>query len=362
VRQYSGLLAFLTLASLAVLSAACGESSTSAAPPIPTGSPSARPNAYVWAAGMPNAILKSADGGMSWQLSHHDEALASSALPILMSCAFADETHGWAVSHDGSVLATTDGGETWRSQSTPTPHALLDQVTCVDGTHAWVVGRKDGHAVMLATTDGGATWRRQRAGALSNLRGVAFADADHGWAVGGVESELYAVVLATSDGGRHWREQARYQFTFLSAVTCTDREHAWATGGPSEYPVSSLGTTPPLLLATADGGAHWETQLASDDETDGELRDVTFPTAEQGWAVGQGALLSTADGGATWTAHDIDPEASLSAVSFSDPQHGWITLRHEELLWTVDGGTTWTRMQPLEGQYSMVDVFALGAE
>ena len=262
------------------------------------------------------------------------------------------------MSHDGSVLATTDGGETWSSQRTPVPHALLDQVTCVDRTHAWVVGRKDGRAVMLSTMDGGATWRRQRVGALSNLRGVAFADADHGWTVGGVESELYAVVLATSDGGRHWREQARYEFTFLSAVTCTDREHAWAAGGPSQYPVSSLGTTPPLLLATADGGAHWETQLASDDETDGELRDVTFPTAEQGWAVGKGALLSTTDGGATWTAHDIDPEASLDAVSFSDSQHGWITLRHKELLWTDDGGLTWTRMQPLEGRYTVVDVFA----
>ena len=75
---------------------------------------------------------------------------------------FTDATHGWAVGASGTILATTDGGATWRKQTSGTT-ANLSAVTFPDATHGWVV---DDNGTILATTDGGAIWSVQRSGSV----------------------------------------------------------------------------------------------------------------------------------------------------------------------------------------------------
>lgn len=323
----------------------------------------------MYVTGFPDLIVRSADGGHTWKDSHRDRATASPDLPVLMACAFADESRGWAVGRAGTILATSDSGANWTAQRTPSSGAILDAVAAVGTEHVWAVGREpdsDGgmsgdRAVFWASEDGGTTWRARRLPGVSNLRGVAFADARHGWVVGGDMSGEYGLVLATSDGGVHWREQVRYRLTFFSQVTCTDADHAWAVGGPQQYPVSSDETPPPLIAATSDGRT-WTTQLASDANTNGQLRDISFSDPSTGWAVGSEALLSTADGGSTWTTHAMDKSWSpLASVSFADAEHGWILSGHRpSLLLTSDSGATWSLSEPITDQRALVSVLAFG--
>ena len=55
------------------------------------------------------AVLRSADGGGTWQRS----ALQGYKGPV--TCAFVDATHGWAAGDGGRLWKTVDGG----SRSTP---------------------------------------------------------------------------------------------------------------------------------------------------------------------------------------------------------------------------------------------------
>jgi photosystem II stability/assembly factor-like uncharacterized protein len=61
-------------------------------------------------------------------------------------------------------------------------------------------------------------------------------------------------------------------------------------------------------------------------------------------AVGErGHVLKSTDGGGTWTQQPTPTRASLTAVTFADPQHGWAVGHDEVILRTTDGGATWTR-------------------
>jgi photosystem II stability/assembly factor-like uncharacterized protein len=353
------------------LAVGCGGGTSGAESSPPSASPPpARPDAYVYVTGFPNLVVRSADGGHAWSVSHRDLATDAPDLPILMACAFADESNGWAVGRSGTVLATRDAGVSWTAQSTPSSAAILDAVAAVDADHVWAVGREPDsgggvsgdRAVLWATQDGGATWQAQRLPGVSNLRGVAFADAQHGWVVGGDASGEYGLVLATDDGGAHWREQARYHLTFFNEVACTDADHAWAVGGPQQYPVSG-SDAPPLIASTSDGNT-WTVQLASDASTNGPLRDVSFTDSSNGWALGSEKLLSTSDGGGTWTQHPVEKSwRLLDSLSFADAEHGWILSGHNRsLLMTSDGGTTWSMGPPIPAKPVLFSVTAFGPQ
>jgi photosystem II stability/assembly factor-like uncharacterized protein len=74
----------------------------------------------VWVAGSPGTkVLASEDGGKTWQ------AFATGQNLPLLSLAFADNLHGWAVGALGTILATSDGGRSWQRQRSGGTRAAL---------------------------------------------------------------------------------------------------------------------------------------------------------------------------------------------------------------------------------------------
>ena len=74
----------------------------------------------------------------------------------------------------------------------------------------------------------------------------------------------------------------------LHNVHFADARTGWAVG------------TDGTIVATRDGGTHWERQTGG---TPNLLTSVHFADARTGWAVGQGrTIVATRDGGATWAA------------------------------------------------------------
>ena len=178
-------------------------------------------------------------------------------------------------------------------------------MAAVGPDHVWVVGdSKDPGgqaafglvAAVIASSDGGATWRRQPIPACASLSDVVFADARHGWALGGEGPDYESVVLVTDDGGAHWRRQSTPPGRRLSGIACVDRRHLWISAGRSN--ADPQRATASSVLATTDGGDTWKQQYAA---PSGSLTDVCFVDRDHGWAVGiHGAILSTIDGGANW--------------------------------------------------------------
>ena len=62
---------------------------------------------------------------------------------------------GWAVGTFGSIIATSDGGKTWKSQTSPTRSHLFS-IAFADAKNGIAVGSQ---GTLLLTSNGGAEWK-----------------------------------------------------------------------------------------------------------------------------------------------------------------------------------------------------------
>lgn len=207
--------------------------------------------------GAQSQVYRTLDGGAHWDrvLSDPDAGGFFDAL------AFWDPKHGMVLGDPVAgpfvVLITEDGGATWQRQSPPP--ALKGEgafaasnssvVLRRDGDHleAWFATGGPGAARVFHSADAGRTWSVattpiRNDGASAGIFSIAFADAEHGVAVGGDYSKPdqdQHNIAVTSDGGRTWTEPpgARPK-GFRSAVAFLRDRNAWITTGTSGSDVS----------------------------------------------------------------------------------------------------------------------------
>ena len=99
-------------------------------------------------------ILISDDGGGSWRQSSSVPTRAT-----LTGVYFHDRQLGWAVGHDAVILRTRDGGETWqRLHWSPEEERPFLDVWFSDADHGFAIGA---YGYFLATADGGETWEER---------------------------------------------------------------------------------------------------------------------------------------------------------------------------------------------------------
>ncbi|RQV15079.1 glycosyl hydrolase [Burkholderia cenocepacia] len=136
----------------------------------------------------------------------------------LTSVSFIDARTGWAVGHWGAILKTTDGGETWEIQRLATSEDRpLFGVHFIDANHGMAVGL---WSLILVTDDGGKTWTKREAtlpngkksdlnlfGLFSNGNGEIFATAEKGQ------------LLISRDKGNTWESvETGYKGSFWCGV------------------------------------------------------------------------------------------------------------------------------------------------
>ncbi|MCK9994476.1 MAG: hypothetical protein Dbin4_02996 [Alphaproteobacteria bacterium] len=96
-------------------------------------------------------VILSDDAGVTWR-----QAQKVPTRTTLTSVYFTDDKNGWAVGHDTVIIRTTDGGETWELQySDPPKETPLLSVWFENDQHGIAVGS---FSFMLETFDGGQSW------------------------------------------------------------------------------------------------------------------------------------------------------------------------------------------------------------
>ncbi|MGV8803590.1 MAG: DUF6519 domain-containing protein [Polaromonas sp.] len=244
-----------------------------------------------WIAGEDGALLRTGDGGASWQLvslqtSAHLRALAQAG------------GVGWAAGDGGVLRKTSDAGQSWQAQDSGT-RSTWRGAAAFDAQRAWLVG--DG-GIVMATLDGGASWRLAQTDA-TRLHAVRFADALNGLAVGQA-----GAIVASHDGGQTWTAAASGSTAHLHALALLGTQ-AWAAGA---------GGT---LLRSADAGATWQASATTVSAT---LLAIGFRDANEGWAVGEGGtVLHSVDGGVRWTLETTGSADTLRGLSFVGSGPGW---------------------------------------
>ncbi len=304
--------------------------------------------------GESGAIYVTHDGGDTWALVGPDReapvtfaAITRSPDGLLWAVGRTsdyNDYYGESGSGAGVVWRSGDGGTTWTALDDPLFEVGgFGQVCAAASGEAWVAG--EGGRI-LHTADGGVTWAQQATGVGASLIGLAFSDAEHGWAV---SAAMPGVVLETTDGGAHWKLTTvgtRERYLTVSA----SGSDVWLGG--MEYRSDCEEEGAGLVAHSGDGGATWTTATAGPRA----VLDLSFLGAGQGWALSgvpywwdsAGRLLHTTDDGATWTEVKIGPQGSVRgfrAMYFADQDEGWILADGDYegtlVLHTIDGGAHW---------------------
>ena len=198
-----------------------------------------------WASGSGSTVLRTADGGVTWQrLTVTADTLDFRDIDAI------DERTAFVLSiGNGSasrIYKTVDGGATWTLQfRNDDPKAFLDAMSFWDANHGIVIGDSVNlQFYILMTSDGGRTWTRVPTSnlppALANEGAFAASGTNisvygknYAWI--GLGAAARARVLRTTDDGRTWRVAETPirsgQSSGIFSIAFRDRKHGIIAGG-----------------------------------------------------------------------------------------------------------------------------------
>ena len=277
----------------------------------------------------------------------------------------------WASGSGGTVIRTIDGGATWEDVSIPENEKIdFRDVEGFDANTAMVLSAGL-PALIYKTVDGGQTWDRkyfsEAEGTFydamdfwNDKEGIAFGDA--------IDGRL--LILKTVDAGETWTElpydqrpQAKDgQGGFAASGTCL------RVNGDSHVYIG-LGGPEASLFYSSDKGENWAktiTPMQSGEPTQG-IFSIDFKNDLEGLMVGgdyQGDSLTrinsayTTDGGASWfpVMASLSPNGYRSGVAVYD-ENLVLAVGRESCDYYRTGDTAYT---PMEGKYYAVSVSKSG--
>ena len=269
------------------------------------------------------------------------------------------ESVAWASGAGSTVLRTIDGGTTWQKFTVTTDALDFRDIDAVDAQTAYALAAGSGPAARIyKTTDAGKTWTLQfkNEDPKAFLDAMSLWDADNGIVFGdSVDGQLY--VLMTNNGGRVWSRvdtknlppALENEGAFAASgtnIAVFGKSHAWiGTGAASTSRV----------LRTSDRGRTWQvanTPLASGPSSG--IFSIAFRDEKHGVIAGGDYrkekeaidnLAITSDGGATWTLVK-GLSGFRSVVAYVPNTKTLVAIGPSGGDYSTDDGRTW---KPIDG-------------
>lgn len=188
----------------------------------------------------PGRIATTINGGDNWTYQ------TTPALPTgtqIYDIFFVDAQHGWACGGQGVILRTEDGGTTWELARVESA-AQLNAIRFADGTTGWCVG---GNGTILYSNNGGVNWYPQKSGIAEPIIDLEVFTPRHVMAVAG--SNLKGRVISTTNAGAVWNPENTPTEEPLTTLE-RNGNRVWAGGG-----VAISGTANKLFTRTVNPGS-----------------------------------------------------------------------------------------------------------
>ena len=265
-----------------------------------------------WAVGVGGTILKSSDGGQSWQQQELNIDADLYAIDVV------DKRTAWIVGDKGTIIRMTDAGESWQRVPADTTSTLVS-VFFLDNQTGWIANKA---GAVLRTVDGGENWSSYQIAKRADISSIFFTDSEHGWAAG-----FGGTLFRTSDAGSTWTKVFPRNDGYTS-ICFVDEKRGWLSAGPMEGSHNLVGTT--------DGGETWTGQVIGE----GTASSVYFFNERLGWlSTVTGQIWRTQNGGRNWTRIPARITDLLKDVYFIDETLG--VAVGDIILRTKDHGREW---------------------
>ncbi len=173
-------------------------------------------------------VVESSNSGASWQLVPQNISAQKSFTDVSLSSA----SSGWIVGKNGALFRYASGNLNVENSGT------IANLNAVKDGGAWATAVGDNGTILRSN---GGAWFSQASGITSNLRSIAFANSQVGYACGD-----NGRVLKTTDGGSTWTTSLPpgSEINF-SSVEVSGLDSAWVVGNKG------------ILYETVDGGNSW---------------------------------------------------------------------------------------------------------
>lgn len=277
----------------------------------------------------------------------------------------------WASGTAGTVIRTIDGGKSWNVITVPGAEKLdFRDIEAFDAKTAYILSIGNGESSRIyKTVDGGTTWKLQ----FKNTNEKAFFDAIACWDRNGciamsdpIDNKF--VLINTTDGGANWKPMDTSKMpdakdgeaAFAASGTCVisqGKNNAFLVTGGSDARVfksTDRGISwavydTPMVKGTAGSGIF---SIAMRDALNGIVVGGNYEKPNDG----RKTFAYTHDGGQTWK---LGPDlfGYRSAVAFLSPKM-IIAVGSSGANYTATAGKHWQMFDP--GEYNAIGVASYG--
>jgi photosystem II stability/assembly factor-like uncharacterized protein len=270
-----------------------------------------------FAGGASNTLLRTADGGKTWQR----VLPRNPAITLFEHIRFRTPLEGWAMSRD-HLFFTTDGGKSWQEAAKLPENFYYFGPSTVNSNRYFQLQPPGCGATVYAATGSGAKWSKWGTTLPRNdYEAIFFLDDQHGWLAGN-----YGVMTCTTNGGITWMQANIKNGGHLVQVQFVTPQLGWIRplmgheGGP---------------WFSCDGGRMWNKQDAGI-KSYNNLVAMQFLNKQVGFLlvdIGNKTteLVKTSDGGVTWTSARTF-KAPANSICFVSPAEGWLAAHDGTIL------------------------------
>ena len=211
-------------------------------------------------------------------------ALSSGTDEDLHSIHFFNADTGWAASK-GSLLKTFDGGLSWEITILDSNNLIYDLLFVTPDSgfmlkNVW----NSGPGYIMGTHDGGLAWDTLLYLSDYMLSSIFFLNNQIGWVAGSycIPFTTYGFIVKTTDGGATWSAPAQTGGTYIYSIFFSDQNKGYTTGVWEDI----SHWFHPSLTQTNDGGVNWQPNSSIPSHR-GRLNSIFFFDADTGWTVGE---------------------------------------------------------------------------
>ena len=282
----------------------------------------------VWASGTGGTVVRTIDGGKTWNVIQVPDAAKLDFRDIE---AF-DTNTAYILSigngESSRIYKTIDGGKTWNEQfRNKNETAFFDAIACWNAKRCIAMSDPvEGHYLLIETLDGGSNWKQIKSNDLPAAKEGQAAFAASGTCLntqgsGGmaylVSGGTDAVVYRSYDHGRKWTAAPTQivkgtQGSGIFSIAMWNGKVGFIVGGNYEKP-NEIAT---LAASTTDGARTWK--LA--EGLTGYRSAVAYVDKKTLIAVGTNGTDITNDGGKTWSKFGTE---DLNAVASKGKKATW---------------------------------------